>query len=220
MKGIFNYDGWLMQSLSKVADALILGLLWLAFCVPVITIGASTAALYYTVHKVIRKGNGTVLAEFWRAFKSGFKQSTILFLVMAIVGIMIFYSLYYGYTMYLAGALEEIYMIVLCVFDFLIVGWLSYLLPYTARFNATTKEILKNCAAIAFINIFPTVGVVAIWLVTWFFSFNIPLMLVLMPVFGAWMTTSILEKVFRKYMTEEALAEEAAADDTEEIEKE
>ncbi len=220
MRGIFNYDGWLMQSLSKVADALILGLLWLAFCIPVITIGASTAALYYTVHKVLRKGNGTVLAEFWKAFKSGFKQSTVLFLVMVIVGIMIFYSLYYGYSMYLADALESLFLIVLCVFDLLILGWLSYLLPYNARFNATTKEILKNCAAIAFINIFPTVCVVTIWLVTWFLAFNIPLMLVIMPVLGAWLTTSILEKVFRKYMTEEAIAEEAAADDIVDLEKE
>ena len=209
-----------MQSLSKIADALILGLLWLAFCIPVITIGASTASLYYTVHKVLRKGNGTILAEFWKAFKAGFKQSTVLFVVMVIVGLIVYCSLYYGYSMYLAGALEVLYIIVLCAFDLMVLGWLGYLLPYTARFNATTKEILKNCAAIAFINIFPTVGVVAIWLVTWFLALNIPPMLLILPVFSAWITSSILEKVFRKYMTEEAIAEEATAEDIVDLEKE
>lgn len=213
MRGIFHYDGWLMQSLSKIADMLFLGLLWLAFSVPIITIGASTTALYYTVYKVLRKGNGTVWREFRKAFKAGFKQSTVIFVIIAIVGILVYLSLYYGYSMYLAGVLEGLFMIVLCVFDLLVLGWLNYLLPYAARFNAPTKEILKNCAAIALINIVPSAVIVAIWLVTWFLALNIPLLLIIMPVVGCWFTSCILEKVFRKYMTEEALAADAADKD-------
>lgn len=212
MKGIFHYDGWLAQALSKITDALFLGLLWLVFSLPIITIGASSTALYYTVHKVLRKGSETVWSAFWRAFKSGFKQSTVLFVIMAIVGAMVYFSLYYGYSMYLAGALEGLFMIVLCLFDLMVVAWLSYLLPYTARFNAPTGEILKNCAAIAFINILPSVALVAVWLITWFLAFNIPLMLLVMPVIGTWLTSSILERIFRKYMTEEALAAEAVVE--------
>lgn len=212
MKGIFHYDGWLAQALSKITDALFLGLLWLVFSLPIITIGASSTALYYTVHKVLRKNNGTVWAEFWKAFKSCFKQSTVLFLVMAIVGVIVFYSLYYGYMMYLLGKLEGLFMIFLCAINLLILSWLSYVFPYAARFNAPTGEILKNCAAIAFINILPSVALVAVWLITWFLTLNIPLMLLVMPVIGTWLTSSILERIFRKYMTEEALAAEAVVE--------
>ena len=213
MKGIFNYDGWLMQALSKVADIIIIGLLWLVFSLPIITIGASTTALYYTVHKVLRKGTGTVWSAFWKAFKSGWKQSTVLFVVVVIVGVAISLSLYYGYVMYLAGALEKLFIIFLCVLDVLALAWLSYLLPYASRFNARTGEILKNCAIIAFANIVPSIGVVAVWLITWFLALNIPIMLLIMPVIGTWVTSCILEKVFRKYMTEEALAAENADED-------
>ena len=213
MKGLFNYDGWLMQGLSKITDALFLGVLWLTFSIPVVTIGASTTALYYTVHKVLRKNNGTIWLVFWHGFKTGFKQSTLLFTVMVAAGLVVFFGLYYGYSMYLVGAMEGLFLFVLFLFDLMVLAWISYLLPYAARFNAPTKEILKNSAAIAFANIVPSIALVVIWVITWFLALNIPLMLLVMPVMGTWITSCILERIFRKYMTEEALAADNADED-------
>lgn len=214
MRGIFNYDGWLMQGLSKIADAIALGVLWVVFSLPIITMGASTTALYYTVHKVFRKNNGTVWASFWHGFKSNFKQATVLFVIIAIVGTLVFFSLYYGYSMYLAGAIAGLFMILLGLFDVVVLSWMSYLLPYASRFNASTKEILKNSGAIAFMNLGKSILLVAILLISGFLALNIPFMLVLMPVMSTWVTSCILEKIFRKYMTPEALAAEDANEET------
>lgn len=214
MRGIFNYDGWLMQGLSKIADAIALGVLWVVFSLPIITMGASTTALYYTVYKVFRKDNGTVWASFWYAFKSNFKQATILFVIMAIAGGFVFFSLYYGYAMYLAGAIAGLFMILLGLVDVIILSWMSYLLPYASRFNASTGEILKNCAAIAFMNLGKSILLVAILLVACFLALNIPIMLVLMPTMCTWVTSCLLERIFRKYMTPEALAAEDANEET------
>ncbi len=214
MRGIFNYDGWLMQGLSKIADAIALGVLWVVFSLPIITMGASTTALYYTVHKVFRKNNGAVWASFWHGFKSNFKQATVLFVIIAIVGTLVFFSLYYGYSMYLAGAIAGLFMILLGLFDVVVLSWMSYLLPYASRFNASTKEILKNCGAIAFMNLGKSILLVAILLISGFLALNIPIMLVLMPAMSTWVTSCILEKIFRKYMTPEALAAEDANEET------
>ena len=46
---IFNPNNLFFQGCSKIFDLVVLSALWLALCLPVVTIGPATAALYYTV---------------------------------------------------------------------------------------------------------------------------------------------------------------------------
>lgn len=55
MGGLFDYDSKLFQLLLRVSDLVALSLLWLLCSLPVITIGASTSALYYTAMKLVRQ---------------------------------------------------------------------------------------------------------------------------------------------------------------------
>ena len=50
----FNWDNIVFQMLGKLVDCVWVSILWVICCIPVFTIGASTTALYYTVHKSIR----------------------------------------------------------------------------------------------------------------------------------------------------------------------
>lgn len=146
MRGLFNYDGWLVQSLCKITDALFLGVLWIVFSIPLITAGASASALYYAVYKVLRKDGGGVWSVFWSAFRSNLKQSSILWGIIVIAGSIMLAGCYYGYALLLAGVLEELFLIVLCVFAVLVFAWLCYLLPYTSRFNASIGEMWRSCS--------------------------------------------------------------------------
>ena len=56
-------------------------MLWFMCCIPVFTIGAATTALYYTVNKSIKNDRGYASSEFFSAFKSNFKQSTVIWLI-------------------------------------------------------------------------------------------------------------------------------------------
>lgn len=47
----FNWDNIVFQMLGKLVDCVWVSILWVICCIPVFTIGASTTALYYTVHK-------------------------------------------------------------------------------------------------------------------------------------------------------------------------
>lgn len=61
----------------------ILSFLWCVFSLPIITAGASTAALYHTVIKVIRQDRGYVFSTFIHSFKQNFKSTllpTLLFM--------------------------------------------------------------------------------------------------------------------------------------------
>ena len=54
-RDIFNPENLVFRMLSKGVDFVGLSLLWLLLCIPIVTIGPATAALYYTVVKVFRQ---------------------------------------------------------------------------------------------------------------------------------------------------------------------
>ena len=72
-----EHDNTLLSILGKITDSLLLCLLYLLSCLPIITIGAATTALYYTTHKVLRCDRSYLWKEYKRAWKENFKQATI-----------------------------------------------------------------------------------------------------------------------------------------------
>ena len=69
MKGIFDIDNPVMTWIIKIFDCICVSILWLLFSLPVITMGASSAALYTTVYKYLRKEEGHLWKTFWTAFR-------------------------------------------------------------------------------------------------------------------------------------------------------
>ena len=82
----FTADNPVFNFISRVGDMLILSLLWFVTSLPVITIGASTTALFDCCIRIIRGRDSSVLKDFIRAFASNFRQSTVIFLIMAAIG--------------------------------------------------------------------------------------------------------------------------------------
>ena len=55
MSEFFNPEKGIWAWLSTLVDVVGLSVLWIALCLPVVTIGPATAALYYTVVKCVRR---------------------------------------------------------------------------------------------------------------------------------------------------------------------
>lgn len=51
MREVSNSDNKWYMVINTLVDAVLLGMVWLLFCIPIITVGASTTAFYYTYHK-------------------------------------------------------------------------------------------------------------------------------------------------------------------------
>lgn len=93
-----SLDSPIFDKTNQIADILGAGFLWLLCSVPLITIGPATAALYYTIVKVVRRNRETVIKSFFYSFKSNLKQG-ILFTI--------FYLLYgAAIGFYILAALE------------------------------------------------------------------------------------------------------------------
>ena len=65
MDKFFNSDNMVMRTLSKIFDIGWLTLIYLVFCIPIVTVGAATTSLYYVSAKVLRhnRSYGTVLRQ-------------------------------------------------------------------------------------------------------------------------------------------------------------
>lgn len=65
----------LFSFLNLLGQLILLSILWTVCCLPIITVGASTVALFYTVVKVLRRNQDSLFAAFFRGFRNNFLQS-------------------------------------------------------------------------------------------------------------------------------------------------
>lgn len=210
MDQIFNVDNKFFRGISKIIDCAWLSILWMMCCVPVFTAGAATTALYYAVNKVIKNDRGYVSSEFFSAFKSNFKQSTVIWLMFLALYIWLGVDYFVMRAYAEAGIAIGNMSIIFLVFGMLVTMWGFYLFPYIARFESSTKVILKNTALIAIGNAPWTLLLVTVFAVVWFGIYLMPPLVLIMPVLYNLSKNVIIERVFKKYMTleEQALEKE------------
>lgn len=208
MGKLFNYDNIVFTIINKIVDCLFLSILWILFSIPLVTIGASSAALYYTVNKVIIHSNSYVWKEFVKAFKSNFKQATIVWLLQAAVYYLLITDCRLMYALYKAGSLPVAVFGFFVVLGIVFAMWAFYMLPYISRFQISLKQLLKNCLYLWIRHFFTSVILVSL------FAGGV-ILFVVYPVSGLFLPAGYtvlingpLEKVFHRYMTEEDLAEE------------
>ena len=71
----------LRRALTALIDVIWAGLLWLLCSLPLVTLGASSAALYYGIVKCVRHERGRLTSSFFRAFRENFRTATLLWLL-------------------------------------------------------------------------------------------------------------------------------------------
>ena len=109
-------DNVVTRALSRICDFVILNILWLVCSIPIVTIGASTAALYSVMQKIIRNEEGYIASGFFKAFKENFKQSTIMWLVIVILGSILSVDL--SVARMLEGTMKLVFQVIFGFFSF------------------------------------------------------------------------------------------------------
>lgn len=210
MFSFFKYDSPLVQTCNKITDCICLSILWLLTSIPIITIGASTTALYYAVNTGIRYDKGGIWRSYWRSFRANFKQATVLWLLLLVVYGLLGGSCYSAYTLCLNGTLPKEMFFVPLIVLLLVTAWAGMFFPYLAKFQNSTKMILKNCFGIGLLNL-PIALLQPVFFVLVVLGIALfPIAILCAP--GVYMVLSCytLEPVFRKYMSEEDRAKEEA----------
>ena len=85
-----EYESGFARFMNKVGDCVFATVLWLVFCIPVITIGASTSALFTVVRRVRKGTGGKVWESFRDAFRGNFRPATLSWLVQLILMVVLY----------------------------------------------------------------------------------------------------------------------------------
>lgn len=86
MRDLCNTDKPLFAVLTKLTYSAYLNILWLVCSLPIVTIGASTTALFYVTLKMAEDRDDGLTRMFFKAFRENFKPATKLWLILLAVG--------------------------------------------------------------------------------------------------------------------------------------
>ena len=75
---LFNPEAPFWRLMSSLVDLLALSLLWVFTSLPLITLGASTAALYDAAARCVRQGKSGALSRYFSTFRRELKQGALL----------------------------------------------------------------------------------------------------------------------------------------------
>lgn len=207
-----NGESKAFHALNFLADLVLLNLLTVACSIPVITAGASITALYYTMQKM-RNGEAHLYKAFFKSFKDNFKQATIIWLILLVVGVMICTCALMYYQM-------DMPVLLACTLLGLFI-WgavTSWVFPLLSRFYSTTFGALKNAVlfgtsyfllsvCMTLVNLIP---LVVFLFFPNFFIYLTPLWLLIWFSFAAYCNTGLLKVPYSTVTDREEEDEEEA----------
>ena len=201
MGKLFDLDSPLVRVLNKAADLMWLNILVIFCSLPVFTAGAALTAAHYVALKLRRNEEGYVTREFFKAFKMNFKQSTLIWLLLLVLGAIFaadFYIMRTNEELKLPQIVQILVMVAFILYIFLLV----WIFPMQARFINNLKQTLKNALAMSMIQLPKTILMILFyilpWVILWLSLGAFPVVFLYCfsaPVFGS---VVLYNKVFKK----------------------
>jgi uncharacterized membrane protein YesL len=182
--------------------------LWIICCVPIFTVGASTTALYYAYNKAIRQKRSYAFKEFFHGFKISFKQSTVVWLIVLLLYVVTIFDIMILRGVSGSVGFAKIVLAFILAMIVLLTMWVTYVFPYMARFENHTKAVLKNSAIIMIANLPWSILLLVLFVIAAGLFLLIPMFGMFAPALYVAFANLILERIFRKYMSEEDLESE------------
>lgn len=184
------------KALSSGMDLVYLSILWLFCCLPVVTIGASSAALYDAVVHCCRRGEEGVLDRFFSTFRRELKRCILLWLPgIALIAVWCGSALFVLSTG--DGAMPTLLLANLIVTGILLWGALLWLFPSESRFTLSFGDCWRLALKLAFSHFPATLLLLAVnaaavlACLTWLFP------LLLLPGLCCFLNSLFIEKAFQ-----------------------
>lgn len=209
MNNLFSLDSKFMHMLGKLTQCMILSVLWMVFSLPLVTLGAATTSLYYTVNKVIRNDTGNLWGTFWYGFRTNFKQATAIGCVALLANVALAVDLFILYQGLTAGAIYGFLSIFFLLLWAFVIMWMHYLFPYIARFTDDVKTILRNTLFMClgyFRYSFTMLLIFLVALIVLCVMPVLPIIPMLLPALYSLLMGVMLERIFSQFMRPEDLA--------------
>ena len=206
-KNLLNPNNSLMITMSWITDCIFLSLFWLLGCFPVVTVGASFAALYDAAFRGYRRGDKNSWQRFIRVYRDNWKQSILPTVAFLIAVYLLAKALIGLWNSAVAGSLGWMAFSGLAFVGVVILGILSILFPMLSRFENSLAGLLKNSVLLALANLPRTVALGVLNAVTVLLCARFVVPLFFLPALAALIGSLFIEPMFKPYMPNEEAAE-------------
>ncbi len=190
----------------KFWNLISLNLLYIAFCIPIITIGPATAAMTKILRNYAREEHAFLWGDFLETFKKNFKQGFLYWLLDLFVTVFLIFDLM------CVAALPNKMLITICtagiLFALVVTTFMRYYVySMMVTFKLNLRQLLKNafifCWAAFFKNILLTALIIIItWLMVFKMNFFLLLFLIATLYFSTFglLINFMVNPTIKKYM--------------------
>lgn len=197
---LFNPDHPLMITLSQIGDCVFLSMFWLLGSIPLVTVGAASAALYDAGFRAFRQGEKQSWQRFFQVYrrelKGGILPSLVFWGVLA-AGTFGLNTLWNSTT---AGGLFWVTVPAGVLAGALVAGMLSVLFPMLSRFENSFPDLLKNTMLLSLAKLPRTLALGAMNILCFFLCLRFVFPVFFVPALGALVGSFLIEPMFRPYM--------------------
>ena len=144
MRSLFDPESPVLQFITKIVYSVWLNILWFVCCIPIITIGPATTALFYACQKMARDEEGYITRSFFHSFRENFRQGALIGLIMTVLGGFLCFD---GFVLLRLYKTSAFWAVLTAVFLVACAAWVlvfMWIFPLLAHFDNTTLAMFKN----------------------------------------------------------------------------
>ena len=216
MNSYYDNENFFLRWFGKLADVVLLSLLWVLCSLPLVTMGAASIALYDTIARCVHGKHESPYKYFFHVYKTELLRGSLITLLWAALGV----GLYFGYCFLHQwgqdSAVARVYSMVYLGTLLIPVGILFWLIPVDARFSYGFFGLHKTAATFSLIHL-PTTGIMlGILMGAAVITVFVPALIILLPGIVVTLQSYFTEKVFKQYIGEDEVADTDRAETEEE----
>lgn len=132
----------LLKFLSDLFDLMVLNWFWILCCLPVITIGPATCAVYGVTLKLVRGEPVNTAKDFFRGFRDNFKSGLLLGLAAIVLAAVAAGDAWFALQQ--TDWMKNLYLVVAVIIGVIWLSWIGYTFALQAMFDAPLKTQVIN----------------------------------------------------------------------------
>lgn len=158
---LLNYDNPIMNFMTVLGKLILLNFIWIICCIPIVTIGAATTAMFSVAFLVINRSDSFPFSTFFKKFKTEFVMSTKLWFIILLAGTVFGVDMYFG----LKGDafINKFFVVFAFIGLFITLTVFTLGFPQIALYNNNVKGYIKNSLLTMLCNPFKIILVWIVW---------------------------------------------------------
>ena len=176
----FDFQGPVYTWGSKAFDVVLLTVYWVAGSLPVVTAGASAAALYYATDRSVYEDRDTATEAFWRSYRRNLKMGAAHWLLSLALGFI--FLLNFGICRAkMTGHMQWIFCALYLVLTAVLIMNACYLFPMVARYDMPFGWYLRGSLYCVFRSFPVSLFLLAMVAAGYYAVYRFPLTILFVP---------------------------------------